>query len=96
MNNWDINFEDQELSCSMTSAEMIHVFGGEVYLSDDYKLSEYGIQFDNLTIRDIQPPQLKRLGLSVINSLMTCGHDFTIDRDVNGYYLKEMNTQGRV
>jgi len=95
MNNWDINFEEGELSCSITSAEMIHVFGGEAYLDDDYQIAEYGIQFDNLTIKDIPPHQLKRLGLSIINSLMTCGHDFTIDRDVNGYYLREMSKQGR-
>ena len=95
MINWDINFKESELSCDISPAEMIHVFGGEAYLDDDYKIAEYGIQFDNLTIKNIPPHQLKRLGLSIMNSLMTCGHGFIIDRDVNGYFIREIDKKGR-
>lgn len=67
----------------------ISVYGGE-YWDDSYQFSDYGIQLEDVTIAELTPEQYKKLGIQIINHLMSNGHRFEIrnDRNGNGEYLK--------
>lgn len=53
----------------------ISVYGGE-YWDDSYQFSDYGIQLEDVTIAELTPEQYKRLGVQIIDHLLSNGHDF--------------------
>ena len=61
----------------------ISTYGGETWL-DDYEIREYGIQIGDLTIAEINPEEMKKLGIVIINHLISNGHEFEFYNDNQG------------
>lgn len=72
------------------SAPSINTFGGEDWV-DDYEFREYGIQIGELTISEISPEEMKKLGVAIIDHLMANGHEFEFynDNQGNGRMFKD-------
>lgn len=68
----------------------ISTYGGESWI-DDYEIREYGIQIGDLTIAEINPEEMKKLGVAIINHLMANGHEFEFynDNQGNGRMFKD-------
>jgi hypothetical protein len=90
----EIEFKDQEITGRIESSDSIGSFGGEFW-DDDYHHESYGLQFEDIMITDLKGEQYKTLAISMINHLFANGYDFAVDRDVNGYYLREMKQPER-
>lgn len=75
--------------CEMEPTDTSSTFGGESWVYD-YNICEYGLNIGDVTIYRISPDQFKRLAVSMMNHLMINGHDFLIDRDHNGYFMKDI------
>ncbi len=61
----------------------ISTYGGESWI-DEYEFKEYGIQIGDLTIHEITPEDMKKLGVCIINHLMANGHEFEFYNDNQG------------
>jgi hypothetical protein len=77
------------LNFEVEPSDYIDLYGGE-YWDGDLEFASYGLQFGDITLHDINPTQFKQLAISMMNHLFTNGYDFAIDRDHNGYFIKEI------
>jgi hypothetical protein len=78
-----------EYICEMMQSDTTSTFGGEADL-DGYDIKEYGLNIGDISIHSISPEQFKHLAVNMINHLMNNGHNFVIDRDYNGYFVKDI------
>lgn len=88
----DLNAEGGyiEYICEMQPGDTSSTYGGEAYF-DGYEIREYGLIIGDVTIHSITPEQFKKLAISMMNHLMNNGHDFTIDRNHEGYFVKDIS-----
>ena len=78
----DEEFDIDPYSIS-TDPYSISTYGGESWIGD-YEMKEYGIQIGDLTIAEISPEDIKKLGVCIINHLMANGHEFEFYNDNQG------------
>ncbi len=62
--------------------EIINTFGGE-YDSEEFSLSEYGIDFEKVSIHGLTPKQMEILACKIISHMITCGHRFEIRKTLS-------------
>lgn len=85
----NIDIENNHVNCQWGGASG-STFGGEYYDGDDYH-DEYGLAFDNLTISGIPSKDFENLAIEMLNHLFANGHDYTIDKYQNGYFIRRLN-----
>jgi len=61
----------------LDGTEIIETFGGEAWC-EDYQLTEYGVNFEKISINNITPAQMVQLACVVVDHLLLCGHKFKI------------------
>jgi hypothetical protein len=70
-------------------SDYFHTFGGEAWLEEDSYLNEYGLDFSGaIAIEKIPASEMIKIGTTIINHLMICGHRFEIKNDHNGEFLE--------
>lgn len=69
-------------------SDILTTFGGEYYQDDNNLYSEFGLDLGDISIYNISRLQIQKLGVEIINHLLTCGYDFEFGKDENGKYLK--------
>ena len=87
--NTDHFYDNTENSVKFNTSDLdIHTFGGEIH--DDMGIWDaYGIQLGDLTIHDLQSPQMIELGVTIINHLIVNGHNFEFsDKDPYHKFLE--------
>lgn len=70
--------------------KMASTYGGICWI-DDYKIDDWGIQFDELSIGGLKAENMVDLGTAIISHLMTNGYRFEMIDTQDGGELKLKN-----